>query len=272
VLTTDGQTVSRRSLVPLRRTGHRPALFCVPGHFGTVLCFEELAQHLGPDQPVYGLEARGLDGVEAPHTTIEAMAAAYLDEILDLQPTGPFFLVGYCFGGRVAFEMARQLVAGGHAVGLLALLDSYGPGTTAPGVGGHFLRRVARRLSEEAEHLALLGPRDRLAYAVTKIGRVPARVAKRFERALGLASAADGTFHRVAEAHRRAVRAYRPAAYPGPAVLFRAGRDRAHRFIDPSFGWGGWVAGGLTVRVLPGGPGAVIRGQRARALADALGR
>jgi thioesterase domain-containing protein/acyl carrier protein len=274
ILSQDAAIAAPRSLVALRATGDRPPLFCVPGHLGSVLCFHELARYLGDEQPVYGLEARGLDGVEPPHTTIEAMAAAYLTEILTRQPQGPYFLAGYCFGGRVAFEMARQLVAGGREVGLLALLDSYGPGG-GPGamglpLGRRLLRSVARRVSEETEHLALLEPREKLSYAMVKLGRVPARLGKRVEHALGLAPAADIAFRRVAEAHRQAVRSHRLGVYPGPAVLFRAGRRLAHHFIDPELGWGSWVAGGLTVRFIAGGSGAVLKGDRARALADEL--
>jgi amino acid adenylation domain-containing protein len=270
----DAEPASPGALIALRAAGNRPPLFCVPGHLGTVLCFHELARQLGPEQPVYGLEARGLDGVEPPHTTIEAMATAYLSAILARQPQGPYFLVGYCFGGRVAFEMARQLVAGGREVGLLGLLDSYGPGG-GPGamglpLGRRLLRSVARRVSEETEHLALLGSREKLSYTIVKLGRVPARLGKRVEHALGLASAVDVAFRRVAEAHRQAVRSHRLGVYPGPAVLFRAGRRLAHHFIDPELGWGSWVAGGLTVRFIAGGSGAVLKGDRARALAEEL--
>jgi thioesterase domain-containing protein len=125
-------------------------------------------------------------------------------------------------------------------------------------------------VSEETEHLALLGSREKLSYTIVKLGRVPARLGKRVEHALGLASAVDVAFRRVAEAHRQAVRSHRLGVYPGPAVLFRAGRRLAHHFIDPELGWGSWVAGGLTVRFIAGGSGAVLKGDRARALAEEL--
>jgi amino acid adenylation domain-containing protein len=272
IVSQDDGVAPHRALVAIRDTGHRPPLFCVPGHLGTVLCFRELARHVGADHPVYGLEARGLNGVEPPHATIEAMAAAYLTEILAREPTGPYFLLGYCFGGRVAFEMARQLVAGGRTVGLLGLLDSYGPGGR-PGarssLGRRTLRRAVQRLSEEAERLALLGRREKLAYPARLMGRVQARVGKRFERALGRTPASDAA-SRVADAHLQAARNHRPEIYPGPAILFRTGRAPTHRFIDPGFGWGHWVAGGLTVRFIPGRPGGAIKDDRARVLAAEL--
>src|SRR5439155_9094971 len=94
---------------------------------GQVLIYREFAQLLGADQPVYALQAQGLDGKRPPHTTIEAMAAHYLDEIRTVQPEGPYFLGGFCLGAVIAFEMAQQLHAHGERVALLAALDASGP-------------------------------------------------------------------------------------------------------------------------------------------------
>src|SRR5204863_4923379 len=88
----------------------------------------ELANRLGDDQPVYGLQPRGLDGIAEPHHTIEATAQEYLHEIRVLRPQGPYHLAGYSLGGLVVFEMARQLAAAGQQIGLLAMLDAHAPG------------------------------------------------------------------------------------------------------------------------------------------------
>src|SRR5207253_947469 len=101
----------------------KPPFFCVHGVFGEVLGFRDLARHLGPDQPVYGLQARGLDGKQPPLTRIEDMAACYLQEVRALQPAGPYSLGGVSFGGVVAYEMAQQLLAAGAEIGLLILFD-----------------------------------------------------------------------------------------------------------------------------------------------------
>ncbi len=116
---------SSEYLVPIQPGNSRPALFCVHGHSGNLLMYRILAQHLGADQPVIGIQPRGLDGKQAPLTRAEDMAAAYLREVQAAQPVGPYFLAGYCMGGTVAFEMARQLTERGETVGLLALLDTY---------------------------------------------------------------------------------------------------------------------------------------------------
>ena len=112
------------SLVPIQAGSGRPPLFCVHGAQGNILDFRELAQLLGSDQPVYGLQSQGLDGVLAPHTRIEDMAAHYLREIEAVAPHGPEFLCGFSMGGIVALEMARQLHAAGRRVALLAMLDT----------------------------------------------------------------------------------------------------------------------------------------------------
>jgi thioesterase domain-containing protein len=82
---------------------------------------------MGPNQPVYGLQALGLDGKSEPYARIEDMAACYIDAIQTVQPQGPYLLSGHSFGGQVAFEMAQQLLRQGHRVALLAILDNHAP-------------------------------------------------------------------------------------------------------------------------------------------------
>jgi thioesterase domain-containing protein/acyl carrier protein len=132
---TDVASWSWSSLVPIQPNGSAPPLFCVPGGGGNVLYFHALAQHLGPEQPFYGLQARGLDGESAPHTRVEDMAAYYIEAIQAVQPQGPYVLGGHSFGGRVAFEMAQQLRKRGHEVARLFILDASAPvfaGTPIP--------------------------------------------------------------------------------------------------------------------------------------------
>ena len=99
---------------------------------------------LGPDQPVYGLQARGLDGGEPLQTRIEEMAASYLDEVRRVQPAGPDDSLGDCVGGLIAYEMARQLQSVGEEVGLLAMIEAYPIGRRVP--VGLRMRGFARRV------------------------------------------------------------------------------------------------------------------------------
>jgi amino acid adenylation domain-containing protein len=112
------------SLVPLQPQGAKPPFFFVHGWGGDVYGFLGLAQLLAPDQPAYGIQAVGLDGRSARHTTIENMAAHYVQEIRSFQPEGPYCLGGYSMGGLIAFEMAQQLHRLGQRVALLVLFDT----------------------------------------------------------------------------------------------------------------------------------------------------
>ena len=110
------------SLVPIQPAGSRKPLFCVHGAGGNVLLYRDLARHLGPDQPIYGLQSRGIDGGESYLTRFEDMAAHYINEIKTVQPEGPYNLAGYCLGGTLALEMAQQLEAKGEEVALPRVL------------------------------------------------------------------------------------------------------------------------------------------------------
>ncbi len=123
-LTAENWTPPWKSLVPLQPLGAKPPFFLVHGWGGDVFVFLGLAQQLAPDQPAYGLQAVGLDGKLARHTTLEHMAAHYVQEIRSFQPEGPYYLGGYSMGGLIAFEMAQQLHRQGQRVALLALFDT----------------------------------------------------------------------------------------------------------------------------------------------------
>jgi thioesterase domain-containing protein len=110
----------RSSLVKIQDSlSRRPPFFCVPGNLGNVFVdFEYLYRHLGQDQPFYGFQ----DGLGNP-SKIETLAARYVEDIRRIQPDGPYFLGGICFGGPVVFEMAQQLVQQGQRVPFLALIE-----------------------------------------------------------------------------------------------------------------------------------------------------
>jgi len=105
----------------------RVPFFCIHGAGGNVLRFNGLSKGLGADQPLYALQARGVDGRLQPLATIEAMADSYLTEIRKIWPTGPYYLAGYSSGGVIAFEMTRRLLEEGNTVPLLVMFDTILP-------------------------------------------------------------------------------------------------------------------------------------------------
>ncbi|MGK7942437.1 MAG: amino acid adenylation domain-containing protein [Crocosphaera sp.] len=127
ILEEDESSLPWSSLVPIQPHGSKPPLFCIPGVGGNVIYFQSLAQYLGSDQPFYGLQSLGLDGISQPHTCVEEMAAHYIQVIRSVQPEGPYRLGGHSFGGRVAFEMAQQLQKQGEVVEILAIFDVPAP-------------------------------------------------------------------------------------------------------------------------------------------------
>lgn len=114
-------------LVPIQPEGTQLPLFCIHGAGGNILMYRELATYAGNDQPLYGLQAVGLDG-GAPITRLQEMAEIYITHLREFQPEGPYFLLGLSVGGMIAVEMAHQLRQQGQEVAFLGMIDSLGPG------------------------------------------------------------------------------------------------------------------------------------------------
>jgi thioesterase domain-containing protein len=230
--------------VPFRASGSRRPLFCAPVEGGHLYFYDNLARHLDADQPVYGLPAQGTDGQKRPHTTVEAMAAHAIRLMREVQPVGPYSLVGYCSGAWVAFEMARQLEAEGDKVDRLVLIDSVAPGINLRSWGLlalDALKGKNRRLLQERLYQAALHP-----LALEKLRRL----------------------EKPGEAHRWALWSYRPGRFAGPALLIRPSYNRSSR--DPALGWRRLARGGVQVRTLTGSHGALITVQGAATLAAEL--
>lgn len=125
-----------------------PPLFCVHPGAGIGWSFRGLADHLPQDRPLYALQARSLRERDGLPPTVEAMAAEYVEQIRTVQPSGPYHLLGWSFGGAVAQAMAAQLQAAGEEVALLALMDSFA-GVELPQPDPEVVRReVAAALPE----------------------------------------------------------------------------------------------------------------------------
>ena len=263
----------------------RPPFFCVHPAGGDVLCFVPLARHLGADQPFYGFQARGLEDDAEPFATLEEMAEHYVSEIRRVQPSGPYRLGGWSFGGLAAFEVARQLAARGDEVACLAVLDTT-PGVPPEEAGepsmpedddipwllaiADYVRGLrGADLGLTAELLAPLAPEERLRAFVDRL------------RAAGIVHAGeDGLAQlrrllRVFKANVRAYRSYRPQPYPGPISLFRAADAELDPDLGRDLGWGRLTPMPAEVHELPGGhvtlmaePNVAVLAARLRARLD----
>ena len=125
MLEMDAKSITWDSLVAIKPQGNKMPLYIVHGAGLNVLFFNTLAKNMDPDQPVYGLQAKGLNGIDEPLEKIEDMAAYYISEIVNHNPKGPYAIAGFSFGGIIAFEMAKQFKAMGKEVKMLAMFDTY---------------------------------------------------------------------------------------------------------------------------------------------------
>jgi len=205
------------AIVPLQRLGSRPPIFAVPGHSGDVFCFRALSRHLGEDQPFFGLQPPGLDGMQPPLASVEALGSYFASQIAAVQVTGACVVAGYCAGGTVAFELARQLQQRGIAVDFVAIFGSPYPSWYRP------LPQLMEKLVEQGLRLkkhmqALRSP------SWPGFGRYIA--AKRQERQARLAAshqAADNALvgrAAVEAATLAALRRYSPPPFAGHLAVF----------------------------------------------------
>jgi amino acid adenylation domain-containing protein len=234
------------SLVPIQTSGSKPAFFCVHGVGGNVLNLRQLARHMSPNYPLYGLQAQGLDGKRPGLGSLEEMAAHYLKEIRSIQPQGPYFLGGYSLGGLIAYEMAQQVSTAGEEVAFVALFDTY-PGSVKP--TSHSLLHLLRspqRLFVEVPYAAVDSLRRRI-----KRGRV--------------APALKNVFQQNAAAGDRYV--LRP--YAGTVALFRAADKSWRSSGDPYALWTN-LAAKLEIHEIPGDHRGILYEPQVEHLADTL--
>ena len=198
-----------RSLVPLKSAGSQPPLFASPGHNGDVFCYRALANHLDPDRPLYGVEPKGSDGGPTADT-VEEMAQYEVAQIRSLQPHGPYFIAGFCAGGSIAFESARQLAAAGEDVARVLLFGS--PFPTA--YRGLPVRSRVHSLGERARrHASTIVGADSLSDAVHYVrDRAQARAERR--------DPSLANRRRIEDVTIAAVKHYEPGLYPGRVDIF----------------------------------------------------
>jgi amino acid adenylation domain-containing protein len=123
-LQVDAKSITWESLVPIKPKGSKMPIYIVHGAGLNVLLFNALAMNLDDDQPVFGLQAKGLNGVDKPLDNMEEIAANYVAEIVAKNPDGPYALAGYSLGGIIAYEMARQMKDAGRDVRMVAMFDT----------------------------------------------------------------------------------------------------------------------------------------------------
>ena len=279
-------------LVPLQPLGSKPPFFCVHPIFGVVLPYYELVRHLGTDQPFYGLQPFGLDGLHPPLTSIEEMAAHYIKALRMVQPQGPYQLGGWSFGGLVAFEMAQQLHQAGEQVSLLAILDARSP-TSSNRISGwdglkFLLTTVTRSIYPFIlDYWSLISDRLKSTsnFPISTLEKIitPHTWFSSLERATishlipqetRLRMLDELTIHRLLRiftANSRATLKYVAQPYPNAIALFRTCEPQK-KSDDSTLGWSQIVTSGVQVHFIPGNHLTILQKPHVQVLAEQLRR
>lgn len=288
-----GEVARHGGLIALRPAGARK-LFLVHDGDGETLLYRNIAQRAPAEVSVYGIQPTRLKNVPLAHTSIEAMAAAYVESVRAEQPAGPYLLGGMCAGGLIAYEMALQLERAGESVERVLLLDS-----ATPQAARRPITSIAQRRSRLGDAMAQ-ARRGRSGWpaALAALGVVGRKIASASSYELGRVVESWSVRARFALLRRvlsgklawpdfvpaldfRAIynaaeSRYVPRAAGGvPAVLVRAsvgeGGDVPYVEVyqDPTLGWGA-VIDELALADVGGGHASMLQEPHAASLAEVL--
>jgi amino acid adenylation domain-containing protein len=270
-----GKTITWDSLVPIKPQGSKMPLYMVHGAGLNVLLFNTLAANMSADQPVYGLQAKGLDGIDEPLDNIEDIAAHYIQAIMQQNPNGPYALAGYSFGGIIAFEMARQLEAMGKEVKMLAMFDTYAyrsPHYDKALVklfkrGRFFIKRVLYTFSFRE------GATSQLKERVTNIKRRLTRMWWRVKYGKNQTQAGIfGYSNKVDIMNEYAEKHYQLKPYNITIEVFRA-ENRTFYMDDFEYlGWKPYALNGVNIHKIPGEHNTIFKAPNDKEFAKILQR
>ncbi|GIV97579.1 MAG: hypothetical protein KatS3mg057_2236 [Herpetosiphonaceae bacterium] len=277
LLRSDDEPAQATPLVPLQPRGVRPPLVIVHGAGGSAFLFYELASLLGDEQPVYGLQFPELEDGEVERTSIEELAARYIEALRTIQPKGPYYLAGWSVGGTIAYEMAQQLRRQRQKVARLLLLDAQAPDEhRTPPAAEQLLRDFCRDIGLNLERLPIRWKKLKQLEPTEQLRQVLEQA-----QSAGLPAPSLDLHqieHRFAifQAMVEAARFYKPVSYLGELILFRA----ANRLDGNSLaigwrrrgalGWDNLATGGVRVHTIPGNHYSLFVQPHAAVLAEQL--
>lgn len=227
---------SRSSWSPLvelhKSESTKPAFYVVHPSGGSVHWYADLSKLLIDEFPLYGFQARGLIGKQKLQTEITEMASLYVDALLEKQPQGPYFLGSWSLGVIIVYEMAQQLQAMGHEIGLLAMLDQ---GPVIPKEApvddvGMLIEMFSRYFPLSENELRQMDAEERLKFVLKKARK--ARVVPLFIRFKDFRHYVE-----VIDVQTQAWRRYSPKPYSGLITVFRTEESRKKYAHEPDLGW-----------------------------------
>jgi thioesterase domain-containing protein/acyl carrier protein len=269
-------------VVPIRREGYHPPLFCVHPVGGWVSDYITLSRFLNPKRPVFGIRARGLEPTEIPQPTVKEAVQEYTDAIKTVQKNGPYHILGFSVGGIYAFELACQLMKEGEQVAYLGIIDASAPkpeikalrslvSIISPDKGSFKIPAGISHLYGKIENHLKTNP-DSLSYSLfvkainacsrailyLSGSRSGMRPLPYISREPGVEEIFLESLHVPAELYplvrsiRNATSNYLPQRYPGDITLFSTGPDQIFFPGDPTRGWSSYARGRTEVIDIPG--------------------
>lgn len=245
----DEQEIKWNSLVPIKTSGTKKPLYLVHGGGLNTLVFKSVSTYMDIEQPVYALQALGLNGKTTLYFTIEEIAAKYISEVIQVDPEGPYLLAGYSLGGKIAYEMARQFIASGKEVKMLGVFDTY-VASTSEGLE-KFLKKIKRQFQKIPFFYDQFTkrPKDAFQYQciITK---------KKFNKLIGKSKQPDTEVFayntEILSSYEDAYRNYKLSPLNINIDLFRV-KDRIYYLDDMvHLGWKPYGLKGIDVHPIPG--------------------
>jgi thioesterase domain-containing protein len=245
IIRTEGWIPPRNCLIEIKTDGSKLPLFMISGGYPLPFNFDH-------DQPVYGLSFLGMFEKQISRTTLKEIAASYVQSIRTVQPKGPYHLAGHSSGGTLAFEMAQLLDSVGEKIGLLALLDTYGPRSRSlsflQSLKAHWTTFIRR------------APTDRPSYLTFVLNRIVSAATIPLRRMFWLilhrsflsGQSISLTSTNLSMAYDFAFRNHLVQPYQGRGVLLRAREAKAAFYDAADRGWNGLFTGGLEIHEIPG--------------------
>jgi thioesterase domain-containing protein len=261
-----GESFVWPTVMKIQSLGTRRPIFFVAAPDINALGYLSLADHLGDDQPIYGLQSQkylktktdehGRPLLEFSQAVVEELASEYVRAMREVQPKGPYLLGGMCRGAHIAFEMATQLKAQGDTVALLAILDTWVMENTYSYL--FYVDYYVKRTRWFFE----LSAREKLNFVKDKISRSLDNYAVRLRLREGHAA----TLPPVTAVYWPDP-SFVPRTYDGRITVFRVSDQPATRIRSHALGWEARSIGGVDVEIVPGGHGTLLRTPNVEVLA-----
>ena len=273
-LSSDKKQDNHGSLIAIKSTGNKIPLYLIHGSGSNILNFSNISLYVDAEQPVYGLQARGLNGNEEPLSNLEEIAKYYIEEVVAHNPTGPYALAGYSFGGYVAVEMARQLRLMGKEIKMLAMIDTNAEDQFSDkSIWYKVEKKILRQFKKSVWITASLlkQPKATINYQLYYLSNKIKQVKEYF----GFYQEEETdeqlqAWKRIAEQNDIAYYNYKIKPFDGTIDLFKA-RKRIYFVDDFKFlGWKKYALKGVNVHVVPGDHKTMLQSPNDKELAKAM--